>query len=208
MLTNVLICSVVIFCGLVYVFGTWRINFNTVLPRPYSYVLIYLTAGLFLLQYYLYDSLGKYNLLALAYIHDFWYFTFVTIVWMFLLSGLIKFFLSRAYPEHQDRKLGVVAFHSSIGLVLIMIGMVKFSVNILEDTELRKPYILNVVTTSKAINRVCDQKCANDYILNVTFVPDMSSTKIKVDEDMFNTIKVGDKIDIYPNNVNYLNLIK
>ena len=208
MLTNVLICSVVIFCGLVYVFGTWRINFNTVLPRPYSYVLIYLTAGLFLLQYYLYDSLGKYNLLALVYIHDFWYFTFVTIVWMFLLSGLIKFFLSRAYPEHQDRKLGVVAFHSSIGLVLIMIGMVKFSVNILEDTELRKPYILNVVSTSKAINRVCDQKCANDYILNVTFVPDMSSTKIKVDEDMFNTIKVGDKIDIYPNNVNYLNLIK
>lgn len=208
MLSNVLICSVVIFCGLVYVFGTWRINFNTVLPRPYSYVLIYLTAGLFLLQYYLYDSLGKYNLLALVYIHDFWYFTFVTIVWMFLLSGLIKFFLSRAYPEHQDRKLGVVAFHSSIGLVLIMIGMVKFSVNILEDTELRKPYILNVVTTSKAINRVCDQKCANDYILNVTFVPGMSSTKIKVDEDMFNTIKVGDKIDIYPNNVNYLNLIK
>ena len=208
MLTNVLICSVVIFCGLVYVFGTWRINFNTVLPRPYSSVLIYLTAGLFLLQYYLYDSLGKYNLLALVYIHDFWYFTFVTIVWMFLLSGLIKFFLSRAYPEHQDRKLGVVAFHSSIGLVLIMIGMVKFSVNILEDTELRKPYILNVVTTSKAINRVCDQKCANDYILNVTFVPGMSSTKIKVDEDIFNTIKVGDKIDIYPNNVNYLNLIK
>lgn len=208
MLTNVLICSVVIFCGLVYVFGTWRINFNTVLPRPYSYVLIYLTAGLFLLQYYLYDSLGKYNLLALVYIHDFWYFTFVTIVWMFLLSGLIKFFLSRAYPEHQDRKLGVVAFHSSIGLVLIMLGMVKFSVNILEDTELRKPYILNVVTTSKAINRVCDQKCANDYILNVTFVPGMSSTKIKVDEDMFNTIKVGDKIDIYPSNVNYLNLIK
>ena len=208
MLSNVLICSVVIFCGLVYVFGTWRINFNTVLPRPYSSVLIYLTAGLFLLQYYLYDSLGKYNLLALVYIHDFWYFTFVTIVWMFLLSGLIKFFLSRAYPEHQDRKLGVVAFHSSIGLVLIMIGMVKFSVNILEDTELRKPYILNVVTTSKAINRVCDQKCANDYILNVTFVPGMSSTKIKVDEDIFNTIKVGDKIDIYPNNVNYLNLIK
>ena len=208
MLTNVLICSVVIFCGLVYVFGTWRINFNTVLPRPYSYVLIYLTAGLFLLQYYLYASLGKYNLLALVYIHDFWYFTFVTIVWMFLLSGLIKFFLSRAYPEHQDRKLGVVAFHSSIGLVLIMLGMVKFSVNILEDTELRKPYILNVVSTSKAINRVCDQKCANDYILNVTFVPGMSSTKIKVDEDMFNTIKVGDKIDIYPNNVNYLNLIK
>ena len=208
MLTNVLICSVVIFCGLVYVFGTWRINFNTVLPRPYSYVLIYLTAGLFLLQYYLYASLGKYNLLALVYIHDFWYFTFVIIVWMFLLSGLIKFFLSRAYPEHQDRKLGVVAFHSSIGLVLIMLGMVKFSVNILEDTELRKPYILNVVTTSKAINRVCDQKCANDYILNVTFVPGMSSTKIKVDEDMFNTIKVGDKIDIYPNNVNYLNLIK
>ena len=208
MLSNVLICSVVIFCGLVYVFGTWRINFNTVLPRPYSSVLIYLTAGLFLLQYYLYASLGKYNLLALVYIHDFWYFTFVTIVWMFLLSGLIKFFLSRAYPEHQDRKLGVVAFHSSIGLVLIMLGMVKFSVNILEDTELRKPYILNVVTTSKAINRVCDQKCANDYILNVTFVPGMSSTKIKVDEDMFNTIKVGDKIDIYPNNVNYLNLIK
>ena len=208
MLSNVLICSVVIFCGLVYVFGTWRINFNTVLPRPYSSVLIYLTAGLFLLQYYLYDSLGKYNLLALVYIHDFWYFTFVTIVWMFLLSGLIKFFLTRAYPEHQDRKLGVVAFHSSIGLVLIMLGMVKFSVNILEDTELRKPYILNVVTTSKAINRVCDQKCANDYILNVTFVPGMSSTKIKVDENMFNSIKVGDKIDIYPNNVNYLNLIK
>ena len=208
MLTNVLICSVVIFCGLVYVFGTWRINFNTVLPRPYSYVLIYLTVGLFLLQYYLYTSLGKYNLLALVYIHDFWYFTFVTIVWMFLLSGLIKFFLSRAYPEHQDRKLGVVAFHSSIGLVLIMIGMVKFSVNILEDTELRKPYILNVVSTSKAINRVCDQKCANDYILNVTFVPGMSSTKIKVDEDMFNTTKVGDYIDIYPSNVNYLNLIK
>ena len=208
MLSNVLICSVVIFCGLVYVFGTWRINFNTVLPRPYSSVLIYLTAGLFLLQYYLYDSLGKYNLLALVYIHDFWYFTFVIIVWMFLLSGLIKFFLSRANPEHQDRKLGVVAFHSSIGLVLIMLGMVKFSVNILEDTELRKPYILNVVTTSKAINRVCDQKCANDYILNVTFVPGMSSTKIKVDENMFNSIKVGDKIDIYPNNVNYLNLIK
>ena len=208
MLSNVLICSVVIFCGLVYVFGTWRINFNTVLPRPYSSVLIYLTAGLFLLQYYLYDSLGKYNLLALVYIHDFWYFTFVVIVWMFLLSGLIKFFLTRAYPEHQDRKLGVVAFHSSIGLVLIMLGMVKFSVNILEDTELRKPYILNVVTTSKAINRVCDQKCANDYILNVTFVPGMSSTKIKVDENMFNSIKVGDKIDIYPNNVNYLNLIK
>ena len=208
MLSNVLICSVVIFCGLVYVFGTWRINFNTVLPRPYSSVLIYLTAGLFLLQYYLYDSLGKYNLLALVYIHDFWYFTFVVIVWMFLLSGLIKFFLSRAYPEHQDRKLGVVAFHSSIGLVLIMLGMVKFSVNILEDTELRKPYILNVVTTSKAINRVCDQKCANDYILNVTFVPGMSSTKIKVDEDMFNTNKVGDYIDIYPSNVNYLNLIK
>ena len=208
MLTNVLICSVVIFCGLVYVFGTWRINFNTVLPRPYSSVLIYLTAGLFLLQYYLYDSLGKYNLLALVYIHDFWYFTFVIIVWRFLLSGLIKFFLSRAYPEHQDRKLGVVAFHSSIGLVLIMLGMVKFSVNILEDTELRKPYILNVVSTSKAINRVCDQKCANDYILNVTFVPGMSSTKIKVDEDMFNTNKVGDYIDIYPSNVNYLNLIK
>ena len=96
MLTNVLICSVVIFCGLVYVFGTWRINSNTVLTRPYSYVLIYLTVGLFLLQYYLYTSLGKYNLLALVYIHDFWYFTFVTIGWMVLLSCVIKFFLSRA----------------------------------------------------------------------------------------------------------------